>query len=47
MKTQTNGLKTEISNWKAKFEALDRTKNRELEELRLGFESQKRSEADR
>lgn len=47
MKTQTNAMKGEIANWKAKFEALERSKNRELEELRQAFENQKRSEFQR
>ena len=44
MKTQANAMKTEIQNWKAKLEALDRSKNRELDELRMSFENQKKSQ---
>ncbi len=47
MKTNANTMKTEIQNWKARFEALERSKNRELEELRMSFENQKKSEFDR
>lgn len=47
MKTSANSMKTEIQNWKAKLEALERSKNSELEELRYSFENQKKSQFER
>ncbi len=43
MKTQATTLKSDIQTWKAKFEALERSKNNELQELRMTFENQTKS----
>jgi FtsZ-binding cell division protein ZapB len=43
MKTQATTLKSDIQTWRAKFEALERSKNNELQELRMTFENQTKS----
>jgi chromosome segregation ATPase len=43
MKTQATTLKSDIQTWRAKFDALERSKNNELQELRMTFENQTKS----
>ncbi len=47
LKIESNNLKQEIQNWKARVQALDRSKNKELEEIKGLMENQKRSEVER
>lgn len=47
MKTQSTAMKAEIQSWRVKLEALERTKNRELEELKMSYESQRKNEYER
>ena len=44
LKGDLNQAISDINTWKAKFEALERTKNREIEEVRNSFESNKKFE---
>jgi|LakMenEpi03Aug12_release.lakeMendotaPanAssembly.Ray.scaffolds.fasta_scaffold487363_2 hypothetical protein len=42
IKNDLNQAMSDISAWKAKFDALERTKNREIEEVKSTFENNKR-----
>lgn len=46
-KNDTNGLKNEVMSWRGKYEALERSSARELEELRMSLETRRKSEIDR
>ena len=47
IKNDLNQAMSDISAWKAKFDALERTKNREIEEVKSTFENNKRWEIER
>jgi cell division protein FtsB len=47
LKTENNKLRGDINNWKGKLEALEKSKNRELEDLRMSLETKRKSEIDR
>lgn len=47
LKNENNGLKNELGNLRAKFEAVDKAKARELDEIRDQLEGQKRSLVER
>lgn len=38
---------SDINTWKAKFEALDRSKNRELDDLRFNYENNFKNQFER
>jgi hypothetical protein len=42
LKTDLNQAVADLSAWKAKLDALERTKNREIDEIKNSFESSKR-----
>ncbi len=42
LKTDLNQAMSDISAWRAKFDALERSKNREIEEIKNSFENSKR-----
>ena len=44
IKADLNQAISEINNWKAKFEALERAKNIEIDEAKNSFESNKKFE---
>lgn len=47
MKTDLNQAIADINAWRAKFDALERTKNREIDEIKNSFENNKRFEVER
>jgi prefoldin subunit 5 len=47
LKNDLNQAMSDLTAWKAKLDALDRTKNREIEEIKNSFESSKRMEVER
>lgn len=47
IKNDLNQAMSDINAWKAKFDALERTKNREIEEVKSTFENNKRWEIER
>jgi chromosome segregation ATPase len=47
LKNDLNQAVADINAWKAKFDALERTKNREMEEVKSSFENSKRFEIER
>lgn len=47
MKSDLNQAMSDINAWRAKFEALERTKNREIDEIKSSFENNKRYEIER
>lgn len=47
LKNDLNQAMADITAWKAKLDALERTKNREIEEIKNSFESSKRMEIER
>lgn len=47
IKNDLNQAMSDISAWKAKFDALERTKNREIEEVKSTFENNKRWQIER
>jgi hypothetical protein len=42
LKTDLNQAVADLAAWKAKLDALERTKNREIDEIKNSFESSKR-----
>lgn len=42
MKNDLNQAIADINAWRAKFDALERTKNREIDEIKNSFENNKR-----
>lgn len=47
MKNDLNQAIADINAWRAKFDALERTKNREIDEIKNSFENNKRFEIER
>lgn len=47
LKNDFNQSIADINAWKAKFDALERTKNREIDEIKNSFENNKRFEVER
>lgn len=47
IKTDLNQAATDINAWKAKFQALDRSKNRQIEEIKIHYENNFKGQADR
>lgn len=47
MKSELNAARNEINNMKARFEALEKSKNREIEEIKVAQESSKKKEQER
>ena len=43
LKNDTNGMRNEIMGWRSKYEALERSSARELEELRMNLETKRKS----
>lgn len=46
LKGDMNQAISDINTWKAKFEALERAKNREIDEIKNSFESNKKFESE-
>lgn len=47
LKNDLNQAMSDLTAWKAKLDALERTKNREIDEIKNSFESSKRMEIER
>jgi len=47
LKNDNNGLKGELNHFRSKFEALEKAKTRELDEIRDQIEGQKRTLVER
>jgi hypothetical protein len=47
LKIDLNQVVSDINAWKAKFDALEKTKNREIDEIKNSFENNKRFEIER
>lgn len=46
LKGDMNQAISDINTWKAKFEALERAKNKEIDEIKNSFESNKKFESE-
>ena len=43
LKSESNAFRTDVFNWRNKYEALERSSAQELEELRMSMENKRRS----